>query len=419
MVEDFLMAENMGSDYPKLRAVEAYPVKIQGRSSICLRDPEGLAEGAVMVPPELFYIIAMFDGRHSIPDISLAYTRQFGTVIPSDRIREIINQLDEALFLEGNRVSKLRQQALDGYRRAPVRPAAHAGGSYEADPDKLRAQMDAFFEAPSGPGRPEPNGRAGTVRGGIAPHIDLRIGGPCLAWAYKEIIELSNAELFIVFGTGHASRNSIYTLTRKDYDTPFGVVRTDQRFIDALSKRCTADLFVEEIVHRSEHSVEFQAIFLKYLYPEKEVSFVPILCGSFHEMIAREEPPMENRIVRDFIKGLRETIEEDGRSICMISGVDFAHVGAKFGDQGPITPDFLESVASEDRERIEAIETLDADGFFKTIQRDGDRRRICGTSSIYTMLQVMNASEGRLLNYDRTVDPQTDSAVTYASMAFY
>ncbi len=31
----------------------------------------------------------------------------------------------------------------------------------------------------------------------------------------------------------------------------------------------------------------------------------------------------------------------------------------------------------------------------------------------------MNASEGRLLNYDRTVDPQTDSAVTYASMAFY
>ncbi len=121
MVEDFLMAENMGSDYPKLRAVEAYPVKIQGRSSICLRDPEGLAEGAVMVPPELFYIIAMFDGRHSIPDISLAYTRQFGTVIPSDRIREIINQLDEALFLEGNRVSKLRQQALDGYRRAPVR----------------------------------------------------------------------------------------------------------------------------------------------------------------------------------------------------------------------------------------------------------------------------------------------------------
>ena len=128
---------------------------------------------------------------------------------------------------------------------------------------------------------------------------------------------------------------------------------------------------------------------------------------------------MQTEAVRGFVEALRQTIEKDGRRVCLIAGVDFAHVGTKFGDQGPMTPAFLEAVECEDRERIAAIAALDAEAFFRTISRDGDRRRICGTSSIYTMLHAMDASEGQLLRYDRTVDPKTDSAVTFASMAFY
>lgn len=409
----------MSLDFPKLRPVEAFPVEMRGRRVICLRDPEGLIDSMLMVPPELFYIVAMFDGQHSILDIQVAFTRQFGTILTSDRVRELIGQLDEARFLEGERISQLRQQILDAFRSAPLRPAVHAGQSYEADPGRLRAWMDTFFDPPAGPGRPGVDGRTETVKGIIAPHIDLRCGGPCFAWAYREIVEASDADLFIVFGTGHSLVRSPYALTRKDYDTPFGPVRADQAFIEALSQRCPTDLFAEELGHRTEHSIEFQALFLKYLYPDRDVAFVPILCGSFHEMIAGRKSPMETEAVRGFVEALRETIQKDGRWICLIAGVDFAHVGAKFGDPGPMTPAFLDAVASEDRERIAAIAALDAEAFFGTISRDGDRRRICGTSSIYTMLHAMNASEGRLLRYDRTVDPQTDSAVTFASMAFY
>lgn len=245
-------------------------------------------------------------------------------------------------------------------------------------------------------------------------------GGPCFAWAYREVAEASDADLFLVFGTGHAVVRGPYALTRKDYDTPFGPVRADRAFIDALAERCRpADLFEEELGHRTEHSIEFQALFLKYLYPDREIAFVPILCGSFHEMIAARRSPSEVEGVGRFIEALRETVEADGRRVCMIAGVDFAHVGTKFGDPGPMSPAFLEAVASEDRERLDAITALDAEAFFGTISRDGDRRRICGTSSIYTMLRAMDAAEGRVLRYDRTVDSQTDSCVTFASMAFY
>jgi len=410
----------MSPDFPKLRPVEAFPVEMEGRRVVCLRDPEGLTDRVLMVPPELFYILTLFDGQHAVPDIQAAFSGQFGATLPGEKVREIVRQLDEARFMEGEGIEQVRREVLDAFRSAPVRPAAHAGQSYEADPGRLRVWMDRFFDPPEGPGSPIADGREKALKGIIAPHIDLRRGGPCFAWAYKEVAEASAADLFVVFGTGHSVARGPYALTRKDYDTPFGPVRADRAFIEALAGRCPgADLFEEELGHRTEHSIEFQALFLKYLFPDREVAFVPILCGSFHEAVAARRSPGEGEAVRGFVEALRETIEKDGRRVCMIAGVDFAHVGAKFGDRGPMTPAFLEAVASEDRERLEAIAGLDAEGFFRTVSRDGDRRRICGTSSIYTMLRAMDASEGRLLRYDRTVDPQTDSCVTFASAAFY
>ncbi len=410
---------DVSDEYPRLRPVEAFPAEVEGRRVVCLKDPEGLAEGMLMAPPELIPILAMFDGQQSIPDIQAAVTRQSGTILPGDRLREIVRQLDEALFMEGGRITSHREAVLRAFRNAPVRPAVHAGQSYEADPDALRRWMDGFFAPPEGPGAPDFTPGAIPLRGVIAPHIDLRCGGPAFAWAYKAVAEASDADLFLVLGTGHSVARTPYALTRKDYDTPFGPVRADLKFIDALAARSGQDLFAEELAHRTEHSIEFQAVFLKYLFPDRDIAMVPILCGSFHEMIAARTSPMSAGPVRDFVEALKETIREDGRRVCVIAGVDFAHVGTKFGDPGPMTPEFLEAVASEDRERIARVEALDPEGFFETVSRDGDRRRICGTSSIYTMLRVMEAGSGKLLRYDRTVDARTDSAVTFASMAFY
>jgi len=62
---------------------------------------------------------------------------------------------------------------------------------------------------------------------------------------------------------------------------------------------------------------------------------------------------------------------------------------------------------------------MDGEGFYSSIMRDRDRRRVCGLPAIYTMLKVLEAKEGKLLKYAQAYTPETQSVVSFASMAFY
>jgi len=62
---------------------------------------------------------------------------------------------------------------------------------------------------------------------------------------------------------------------------------------------------------------------------------------------------------------------------------------------------------------------MDGEGFFSSISGERDRKRICGLPAIYTMLKVMEAKEGRLLKYGQAFTPETQSVVSFASLAFY
>ena len=53
------------------------------------------------------------------------------------------------------------------------------------------------------------------------------------------------------------------------------------------------------------------------------------------------------------------------------------------------------------------------------MRREKDRRKICGFSAIYSLLHLIDAREGKLLKYDQSVEPNSQSVVTFASMAFY
>lgn len=76
-------------------------------------------------------------------------------------------------------------------------------------------------------------------------------------------------------------------------------------------------------------------------------------------------------------------------------------------------------MAAEDQRLIQALESVDHADFFDQIAKDGDRRRVCGFSPMYTFLHLVGASHGKLLKYDRSIDPHTQSSVSFASLAFY
>ena len=407
----------MSDERPRLRPVEAFPIEHEGERFLALRDPAGYAPAMAMLPGAVVEIVALFDGEHSIVDIQAELMRRHGEIVPRAQIESLIDGLDEHGFMEGERFAK-RRAAVDGeFLAAPIRPASHAGGAYAAEPDELRLTMDGFFTHAEGPGPVEWATSGGAIRGAIAPHIDFHRGGPAYAWAYRHLAERCDGDLFVIFGTCHAGMRDPFALTRKDYATPFGPAAVDREFVDALAKRAGQDCFASELAHRGEHSIEFQAVFLRYLYAaRRDVTIVPILASFAHEALAQRRGPEDDPRVPRFLDALGETIAASGRRVVVIAGADLAHMGPRFGDPAPISPVELERIEREDREMLGAVAVGDPRAFFDAVARDGDRRRICGYSPIYATLRVLGRARGDLHRCGQWPDPE--GVVTFASMTF-
>ncbi len=407
-------------DYPKLRDLNVFPVQDSGQSLLCLQDPQNVSEKAIFLSPPLYFIVSLFDGRHSILDIQAEYMRRFGEFLYTEKMHEIVSQLDEALYLEGERFQDALRQKEENFRKASFREALFAGKSYKGEPDGLRAQVKGYFEGANGPG--SPGGRKGKngLRGVIAPHIDFQRGGFCYAFAHREIAENNSSRCFIILGIAHAPMKNVFCLTRKDFVTPLGTLSVDQELVDAIQSRYPKDLFQDEGIQRGEHSIEFQSVFLRYLYPEPfPLKIVPILIGSFHEGIEKGVSPMELRSVRQFVEALQEAVSSLGRKVCYMASADLAHMGLQFGDREGMNEYGLRILSQRDQEMLEYVEKMDGEGFFSLISAERDRRRICGFPAIYSMLKLLEAKEGKLLKYGQAFTPETQSVVSFASLAFY
>ena len=108
------------------------------------------------------------------------------------------------------------------------------------------------------------------------------------------------------------------------------------------------------------------------------------------------------------------------RHLCFVLGVDFAHVGRRYGDgraarayEGP-----LAAVAERDDARVERIVAGDAEGFWNLVMEGGDDDlKWCGSSPIYTFLRAVPEARGRRLAYEQwNIDDA--SVVSFGALAF-
>ncbi|MBI4596343.1 MAG: AmmeMemoRadiSam system protein B [Candidatus Tectomicrobia bacterium] len=408
------------TEYPKLRNVDAFPFELDGQKVICLRDQMNFSPKMIFLPPRLFYIATLFNGKNSLLDIQAEYMRRFGELFYQEKLQELVDELDNHLFLDSPHFNQIKKEIEAGFLSKQVRPAAHAGISYEGEPEKLKAQLRSFFLTEEGPGEPDlSEKRERVLRGIVAPHIDLRRGGNCYAWAYKSLAEAGPNDLYIILGTAHSETKNLFTFSSKDFETPLGLVETDKEFLKDFKENCPLDFFSDEFVHRNEHTIEFQTIFLKFLFPSENIKILPILVGSFYEMIEQRVDPIETTAVKVFTEAVKTTVQRSGKRVCYIASADLAHIGLRFGDAAPPDNFGLQSLSIKDKEMLERIAKLEKSDFYRNIARDRDERRICGFSPIYSMLACMEAEEGVLLKYDQSYDQQGGSVVTFASLTFY
>ena len=405
----------MSAELPRLRdRLEAIPIRRGQELYIALRDLEGLNPETLVLSPQAYFLVTLMDGSNSVVDIQAAHMRRFGDMLFREQLDGLLKTLDDYFFLD-NETSRARmRQLINEFNQQTTRSPFHAGVSYEQDPEDLRLQLQSFFDPENGgPGDPQPPQTRKTIAALMAPHIDLRAGGPSFAYAYKALVEASPVSTCVILGTGHEPLANCFALSRKNFETPLGLVTADKDFIDELTSRCSLDLFVDEFAHRREHTIEFQTLFLSLLLPD--VRIVPILCS-----FAVEELEQRNTDILTMVESLRETLDSYPKPVCLVSSVGLAHIGPRYGDPFRPHAGTVREHEDADRQLLETMVTADADSFANILIREGNRRRICGLPPLYTMLKTLeNRVEGELLRYDYTEVDGEGSFVTFGSMAFY
>jgi AmmeMemoRadiSam system protein B len=376
-----------------------------------LWDKLGLAVEPIRVRVDELVMLQQFDGRRSLRDIqSDVMAEMGGELVPLGAFTSLVEKLEEGLFLDGPRFqAKLAE---------PIRQPSCIG-CYNAKPVALRRQLKKYFTDGAGPGLPGDLKPDGSLCAALIPHIDYGRGGTTYAWGFKEVVERTNASLFVIIGTSHYSTHR-FTLTRKDFLTPLGVAPTDQTYVDRLVAHYGDGLFDDEISHLPEHSIELEVVFLQYLYEKKRpIRIVPLVVGSFQDCVETGLSPAAQNDIGRMVKALRKVEDETEEPICYIISGDLAHIGPKFGDPDPVAEPVLTHSRAKDQEIVARTEAADPAGYFQVVADESDRRRICGLPPTYTLLEAVRPARGKLLHYDQYVHPEGFESVSFASVALY
>jgi AmmeMemoRadiSam system protein B len=405
--------------------VDAFPVQTEQGQMIALRDPVGIATEILILSSDIFYLLQFFDSAHSLQDLHYEYMRAFGQLLPEQQLNHILTSLDDHLFLDNDSFSDKRRELETDFLSLPARPAAYAGKSYAADPQALKAELDDYYLAEKGAGLPTNQHADRDIRGIIAPHIDIAAGGPCYSHAYRALGESNRPDCFIILGTGHYGVENLYSILPKNFETPLGTVNCDLEFVESLKSNCNGFDHTEALPHRTEHSIEFQLVFLQHLlanyngHVDHNYTFVPVLCSFSYHMLMEERFREERQKIEHFLTALRTTIAGFHKKVCMIASVDLSHVGVRYGDEKSPDAGFLAEVNHADTKILHAVAEMNAAAFHNCVAENQDRFRVCGYSSIYTMLNCINAEKGELLDYTSTAVDDKNSTVTFASMVLH
>jgi AmmeMemoRadiSam system protein B len=400
-----------GQDCPRLRSGLAAVIDKSDPRFVIVWDQLRIATEPQRLSALEFMWLRLFDGKRTLRDIQAEAMRHLnGELISLDFFQALVERLDLALFLDGPRF----QEHLSN----PVREPSCVG-CYPADPEALRRYLQQLFIGPGGSGLPSNVRPDGNLRAVLVPHIDYQRGGATYTWAFKEIFEHSNASIFVIVGTSHYSGQR-FTLTRKNFKTPLGIVPTDQPYADRLVRHYGDGLFDDELAHLPEHSIELEVVFLQFVYEERSpFRIVPLVVGSFQDAVDRAENPRRVPDIQRMISALRQAESETSESVCYIISGDLAHLGPKFDDPDPVREPLLTFSKEQDQALLRHAAAIDMDSYFKLIAEEKDRRRICGLPPTFTVLEAALPRSGKLLDYDQYAHTSGFESVSFATVAFY
>ena len=400
----------MARSLPRLRNnLDFMPSPVPDRPGLMIRDPFRYSDATLIIPPPLVECLSLFDGERTDLDLRAALVRITGDLRVGELVDHLVGALSEAGFLEDEVYARLQQQRHRAFEIAAAREPTYAGSAYPAEPDLLRAALARCLDGATP--RREP------VAGVAAPHVSPEGGWQCYREAYGCLDPQQRDSVFVVLGTSHFGQPDRFGLTRKPYRTPLGETSPAVELVEWLAARAPDAVVREDYCHAVEHSIEFQVIFLQYLYGPA-VRLLPVLCGSFSCGGTGGLPEDEPAVAR-FLEALRELGRQQGDRLRWVLGIDLAHVGRRYGDSfsAKARQGRMRAVEEQDRRRLQRVEAGDAEGFWRLVWGEPDALKWCGASALYALLRAAPGVRGQVLRYEQwNID--RDSVVSFAAIVF-
>jgi AmmeMemoRadiSam system protein B len=378
---------------------------------LLVRDPFKFSDSMLLIPPQLVPCLACFDGEQTTLDLRENLVRITGQIQVGELEKNLLDTLSEAGFLEDQNFEELRSKRTAEFAAAPTREPSHSGSAYPDNEDEAKKALSEFMQG-AAPATSE------SLIGIAAPHVSPFGGWESYRDAYATLRPEYKDRTFVILGTSHYGEPDRFGLTRKPFVTPFGEAITDTALIDELAAASPGGIRMEDYCHAVEHSIEFQVLFLQYIYGPG-IRILPILCGSFARSIYQGGKPEDNENVKRFFDGLGNISAREGNKLFWVLGVDMAHMGRRYNDQMVAKADEGEmlAVAERDRIRIERLSENDAPGFWDLVQENRDDLKWCGSAPIYTFLKAGPRASGTLHRYQQwNIDEQ--SVVSFAALGF-
>lgn len=286
-----------------------------------------------------------------------------------------------------------------------VREAIVAGQFYADEFSALDKQINECFEGAKGPGTtPLKRNPKRRVRAVIVPHAGYLYSGECAAWAYKEIAESEMPDVYIIIGPSHSGMPTC--ISKDDWKTPLGIVKTDKGFCDEFEK--VSGILSNTQAHMTEHSIEVQLPFLQFASKDnlQSLKIMPLMVS---KDIAFE----------DIAESIRKTEKLTKKKAVIIISSDFTHFGRNY-HYVPFSQNVDQQIYDQDNTAADLIIKKDIKGFIEFLNKT--HATICGYYGILILMSLIKQEDckGELLNYYTSADISGDhkNMVGYAAVVF-
>src|SRR5262249_48914620 len=170
------------------------------------------------------------------------------------------------------------------------------------------------------------------------------------------------------------------------------------------------------LLHRDEHSLEFQVLLLQHLAERRGGAPFQVACFLCGQLPSRGGDPMREPYCKEIVDAFRQAEGRSGVRVCYVAGADLAHLGPFFGDEAPVDAALLTRLERDELARLQHVQQARPGAFHAAIIANDNPDRVCSAPAI-TLTAALAGGAAELLHYGQAAADDGSQVVSFCGMA--